>query len=43
MVVLARGKLLPDSTRTTAGALTVIDAHARDLMIKLAYEKLAEK
>ena len=42
MVVLVRGKL-SDSARTTVGALTVIDVHARDVMIKLAYEKVAEK
>lgn len=42
MVVLVRGKL-SNSARTTVGALTVIDVHARDVMIKLAYEKVAEK
>ncbi|CAM9640348.1 unnamed protein product, partial [Ectocarpus fasciculatus] len=42
MVILVRGKL-SNSARTTVGALTVIDVHARDVMIKLAYEKVAEK
>ena len=42
MVVLVRGKR-SNSARTTVGALTVIDVHARDVMIKLAYEKVAEK
>lgn len=42
MVLLVRGKL-SDSARTTVGALTVIDVHARDVMAKLAYEKVADK
>ncbi|CBJ31041.1 dynein heavy chain [Ectocarpus siliculosus] len=42
MVILVRGKL-SNSARTTVGALTVIDVHARDVMIKLAYEKVSEK
>lgn len=42
MVILVRGKL-SNNARTTVGALTVIDVHARDVMIKLAYEKVAEK
>lgn len=42
MVILVRG-FLSNSARTTVGALTVIDVHARDVMIKLANEKVAEK
>lgn len=42
MVILVRG-YLSNNARTTVGALTVIDVHARDVMIKLTYEKVSEK
>ncbi|CAM9833194.1 unnamed protein product [Heterosigma akashiwo] len=42
MVVLVRGEL-SKAARTTVGALTVIDVHARDVMIKLVHERVESK
>ncbi|CAM9286674.1 unnamed protein product, partial [Phaeothamnion confervicola] len=42
MVVLVRGEL-SSNARTAVGALTVIDVHARDVMIKLVDEKVSDK
>jgi dynein heavy chain, axonemal len=42
MTILVRGKL-SKAARTTVGALTVIDVHARDVIHKLALEKVDNK
>jgi dynein heavy chain len=42
MTVLVRGKL-SSASRTTVGALTVIDVHARDVIIKLIEEQVDTK
>ena len=43
MVLLVRDADLPKSARAQVGALTVIDVHARDVMKRLAEDKVADK